>query len=210
VVRYVVVNAGSGLSARRVLLSPMSMARSWDTVELAVRLTREQIERSPDADAHRPVSRQFETELLQHYGHPFYWGGAGLWGAYGFPAALLEGATSPPPLGVPPPTPPARDQHLRSVSEVIGYHLHASDGEIGHVDDFLVDEQSWQIRYLQVDTSNFIGGRAVAVSPQVLTGIDWPSRVVNVDITRAAVKDSPRLDAVEVPSAELAPKFALI
>jgi sporulation protein YlmC with PRC-barrel domain len=207
-VRYLVVSTGSRLDSRRVLIPPMAADRRWDTVDLRVRLTADQVRRSPGALSHRPVSRQEEAELLQHYGYPYYWGGTGLWGAYGFPAALLA---APRPAAVPvPPPPSADDRHLRSVTEVIGYHIHATDGEIGHVDDFLIDEESWRVQYLQIDTSNWIGGRAVVISPDILRGIDWVNRRVSVGISREAVQASPVLDAVDLPPGENAPPFALI
>jgi sporulation protein YlmC with PRC-barrel domain len=210
-VRYIVVAAGSWLMGRSVLLSPMSAEAGWDTVELRTRLTTDQVRRSPDAAAHRPLTRQHEAELLGHYGYPFYWGGAGVWGAFGAPGALA--AASPPPVSTPPlqpPRRPAEDRHLQSISDVIGYHILAADGEIGHVDDFLIDEATWRVSYLQVDTSNWIGGRAVVVSPEVLRGIDWTSRLVNVAISREKVKESPVLDSMDVPPGENAPTFALI
>jgi uncharacterized protein YrrD len=209
-VRYLVVSTGAWLAGRRVLISPMAVDRSWDTVEIGTRLTRDQIRRCPDADSRRPVSRQHETELLQYYGYPFYWGGSGIWGSYGIPAALLTTPPTPPAAIVPPPRTSTEDQHLRSASEVIGYHLLATDGEIGHIDDFLIDEKSWRIGYVQIDTSNWIGGRAVVISPDVLRGIDWAARRVTVAASRRDVQGSPVLDSVDLPPGETAPPFALI
>jgi sporulation protein YlmC with PRC-barrel domain len=102
------------------------------------------------------------------------------------------------------------DRHLVSARELEGCHIQASDGEIGHVDDVLLDEQNWRIQYLVLDTSNWIGGRAVVVSPRVLSGVDWPDRLVKVDIARDDVRRSPVLDSIEVGPAEDAPPFAII
>lgn len=102
------------------------------------------------------------------------------------------------------------DQHLMSSLQLNGCHIQATDGEIGHVDDMLVDEDSWNIRYVVLDTSNWIGGRAVVVSPRVLKGVDLPDRMVTVDVARDDVRRSPELDSIEVGPGEDAPPFAII
>jgi sporulation protein YlmC with PRC-barrel domain len=99
---------------------------------------------------------------------------------------------------------------LRNTDDFSGLHIDATDGEIGHVDDLLIDEASWQVRYLIVDTSNWIGGKWVAVTPGVLRGIDWESGKVEVAITRDAVKNSPEMDAMELPTVETMPPFVVI
>lgn len=100
--------------------------------------------------------------------------------------------------------------HVRSTKELKGFHIEATDGEIGHVDDLLIDEDSWRIRYLVVDTSNWIGGKWVAITPGVLRNIDWEHGQLEVGITKDAVKQSPPLDAMAVPSAETMPPFVLL
>jgi hypothetical protein len=100
--------------------------------------------------------------------------------------------------------------HVRSTNQIIGLHLHATDGEIGHVDDLLIDEDTWRIRYLVVDTSNWIGGKWVAIIPSVLRSIDWEGGTIEVAITRDAVKNSPSMDSLAVPSAETMPPFVLM
>jgi hypothetical protein len=91
-----------------------------------------------------------------------------------------------------------------------GFHVHATDGDIGHVDDFLLEESSWQIRYLVVDTSNWLGGKWVAVSPSSVTRIDWSNREVFVSLTRAQIRDSPTMEEAQVPSYELVPRFVIM
>jgi hypothetical protein len=98
----------------------------------------------------------------------------------------------------------------KDIEDLTGLHIDATDGEIGHVDDLLIDDASWQVRYLVVDTSNWIGGKWVAVTPGVLRGIDWTNGKVEVAITREAVKNSPEMDAMEVPSVETMPPFVVI
>jgi sporulation protein YlmC with PRC-barrel domain len=102
------------------------------------------------------------------------------------------------------------DRHLMSSSELNGLHIEATDGEIGHVDDVLVDEENWNIRYVVLDTSNWIGGRSVVISPRVLKEVDLPDRIVRVEVARDEVRRSPELDSIEVGPAEDAPPFAII
>jgi len=100
--------------------------------------------------------------------------------------------------------------HVRRTDEIIGLHLHATDGEIGHVDDLLIDEETWRVRYVVVDTSNWIGGKWVAIVPSVLRAIDWAGGPLELAITRDAVKNSPSMESLAVPSAETMPPFILM
>jgi hypothetical protein len=99
---------------------------------------------------------------------------------------------------------------VHRLSLIQGFHVHATDGDIGHVDDFLMEEPSWQIRYLVVDTSNWLGGKWVAVSPSSVTRIDWSNREVHVSLTRAQIRDSPNMEEAQVPSYELVPRFVIM
>ncbi len=75
------------------------------------------------------------------------------------------------------------------------YYVHASDGDMGHVKGFLVDEKSWAIRYLIVNTSNWWLGHEVLIAPQWIDHVDWTESTVSVDLTREAVKHSPPYDS---------------
>ena len=197
-IRYLVVDTGSWLPARKVLISPVAIGRpDWMAQQLPVSLTKAQVERSPDIDTRRPVSRQHETEYLGYYGYPPYWGGAGLWGMGAYPGSLTTEGRFDEAIK-------ARDTsaahtpddcHLRSCRAVTGYHIHATDGEIGHVKDLLVDDRTWAIRYLIVDTSNWWGGHDVLVAPQWIEAVSWRDAKVSVDLTRQAVKDAPPYDS---------------
>lgn len=179
-VRYLVVDTGGWLSRRLVLISPEVLGSpKWDEQVLPVSLTRDQVKRSPEIDTAKPVSRQHETELRAHYGWPLYWGST----------------YAPPPIETPPiPAKPAGDPHLRSMSEIIGYRLDVSDGEIGHVADALIDDETWAIRYLVIDTRNWWPGRKVVISPGWITDIDWGDSKIRSDISRTLVKGSPTYD----------------
>jgi hypothetical protein len=94
---------------------------------------------------------------------------------------------------------------LHKASKMRGFHLLATDGEIGHVDDFLIDERTWEVRYLVVDTSNWIGGKSVLISPAVLRSIDSVHQKIQVALTRGAIKSSPSIDVAEIDPAETIP-----
>lgn len=192
VVRYVVVETGHWFDSRQVLVSPSSIdADQPDERRLRVRLTRQQIRDSPDVDTQRPVSRQYEARHAAYYGYPLYWMGGGLWG----PGALPFGPGVADTGDDADPARHSADTHLRSCREVVGYHIEAVDGSIGHVDDFVVDRRSWQIRRLAIDTRNWLPGKHVQIDPQAITGIDWSARKVRVKLTREQIRSAPSDDA---------------
>jgi sporulation protein YlmC with PRC-barrel domain len=189
-VRYLVVDTGSWLPGRQVLISPLSFGR----LELAgkvlrVNLTRKQIEDSPLIELHQPVSRQYEEDYHRHYGWPGYWQGDGLWGVSGSP--ILEGPAKPfskgPADAVGPP-PERADAHLRSTQAVSGYHLQASDGVIGHVCDFMMDAGNWAIRQLVVKIGHRFSGKEVQIPTRNVDRISYPDSTVYVNLTREAVE----------------------
>jgi sporulation protein YlmC with PRC-barrel domain len=195
-VRYVVVKTGRWLTGRVVLLSPMSLDHvQWDQSLVVFALTREQIQSAPDADLAMPVSRRWEAAYAGHYALPYYWTGVGVWENWATPseARLAVREPSPDPSGL-------DAERARSIRAVTGYHLHAVDGEIGHIDDFVVDDRTWTIRYLLIDTSNRIGGRAVLIPPQRAWQIEWPKQLLHVDLSREEVENSREYD----PAADIA------
>ena len=205
-VRWLVVDTGKWLSGRKVLL-PISALGHLDQKkeEFSVRLTMQQIKDSPDIDADRPVSRQMETHVYDYYGWRPYWStglymaGYGYLDGFGYPGGLMS---------VSPSAESRRreeriaiahrddgDPHLRSIAAVTGYHIHAVDGEIGHVEDFFVEDADWSIHYLLVDTKNWWPGKQVLISPGSAQTIDWAHKLVNLNVDRQKVKDSPAYDA---------------
>jgi hypothetical protein len=210
VVRYLVVETGSWLSSRKVLISPMAIGHpDWTEREFPVSITREQVKSSPDIDTDKPVSRQHEEQYLEYYRYPFYWGGAGLWGAGVYPGAMLGvgyGGVSAEYARRQ--TDSARsvaeadrcedgDPHLRSCEALMKYRIEATDGGVGHVQGLLVDEETWSIRYLIVQTSNWWLGHEVLIAPQWIRDMSWPDSTVSVRLTRHAVKDAPPFDSAE-------------
>ncbi len=208
VVRYLVVETGTWLSSRKVLVSPVSLGTpNHDDRVLEVKISREQVRNSPDIDTDKPVSRQHELDYLGHYGYPAYWDSVGIWGAGAMPGLMLPEAGLAAPLSGAAVLEADRalaaeqalkhrddDPHLRSCKSVTGYHIKAQDGEIGHVQGFIVDEDSWQIRYLVIDTSNWWMGHQVLLAPPWIQEVSWAERSVSVAMTRNAIQNSPEWD----------------
>jgi uncharacterized protein YrrD len=197
-IRYLVVDTGHWLSGRRVLISPLALGHvDWMAQQISVRLTRARVQGSPDIDTQKPVSRQHEAAYSGYYGYPLYWGGAGLWGMGAYPGSLMPDLRLEEEMRTAgaPATKTSEDCHLRSSRVVIGNHVHATDGDIGHVEDLLVDDRTWAIRYMIVNTSNWWGGHHVLVAPQWIEAVSWSEARVSVDLTRQAVKDAPAYDA---------------
>lgn len=211
VVRYLVVKTGGWFSGKEVLLSAPSLARAdAEGGRVMVDLTTEQIRHAPDVDARKPISRVQEETLGRYYGWTPYWG-------VGFTQALgsvpLASAIAPSadalrntgPAEQPLPSSVEHEveaanrrrtenieaTHLRSASEVRGYHLEASDGAIGHVSDFVMDDQDWRIRFLLVDTRNWLPGKKVVLPLHSIHKINWMDSSVYVDLPREAIEHSP-------------------
>ena len=196
-IRYMVVDTGKWLPGRRVLLVPGVIGKPEGISNvLSVQLTKEQVKNSPDIDANKPISSKQREELHKHYGWPLYWTtGSGPVMIPQPPAA--PGVSTAEQKDLPESDKPERLEKapkLRSTKEVIKYHIKARDGEIGHVDDFIIDDAQWIIRFLVVDTRNWLPGRKVLIPPDWAQKIDWALKEVEVDVIRDEVRDSPKFD----------------
>jgi hypothetical protein len=186
-IRYLVADTGTWLTDRQVLISPYALlAVNKEEQHISIDLSKKQIEDSPSLNTDKPVSRQFEQAYYGYYGWPIYWGGPYMWGNYPYivldreklkEANRAEKASW--------------DPHLRSTQDVSGHHIQAADGEIGHVDDFIIDDGTWAIRYLIIDTRNWWPGKKVLVSPQWIERVSWDELKVFVNLTRETIKQSP-------------------
>ena len=152
-------NRGSFGSASRAYLSHLLSSRRLGDPHLRLGVDAvTEIKNSPSIDVDRPVSRQHEREYYGYYGYPYYWGYMAPWGASAYPALLAAGKRTERPVERADDK-TSGDIHLRSANEVRGYHIQGSDGAIGHIEDFIVDDESWEVRYLVVDTKNWWFGK---------------------------------------------------
>jgi hypothetical protein len=194
-IRYLVADTGGWLSGRQVLLSPVAVGSAdWAARQVRVSLTKEQVEKSPGIETHEPVSRQKEKELTSYYGWPMYWGPHGVEGAPALAEQQAEHAASQAEKGSATATVGENDSGLRSLQEVTGYHIEAADGEIGHVEDFIADEDDWTIRYMVVDTRNWLPGKKVLIAPWMIRSVRWSESKVHLDMTRDQVQAAPEYD----------------
>jgi uncharacterized protein YrrD len=211
--RYIVVNTGGWLDSRKVLIAPAALGLlDEDRQGLRVNLTRDQVEGSPSAETEKPVSRQWETDYYDYYGWPYYWGGMGFTGGMGLSGGMalssvqlsreVGDARSPKQEA----DERARDHeavqdlgasHLRSAREVTGYGIAARDGHLGHVADFLIDDETWKIRYLAVDTRDWWPGKKVLLPLDWIGQVLWPDRTVAAEVTRDQVRNGPEWDPSE-------------
>lgn len=184
-VRYVVVKTGGWLSEKRVLLSPIALTGGWeDNDVIHVDLTTEQISSSPDIDLAKPVSRQKEVDLHTHYGWAYYgYGGVGSMEKHP-PYPRSEETTDE----------KIEDPHLRSLNEVTGYRIQATDDAVGHVEDFIVDDRTWRVRFMVVDTAALWFGKKVLASPQDIAWVKWADQQVGLHLPKDRVKDLPEWD----------------
>jgi hypothetical protein len=189
-IRYLVADTSKWLPRHRVLISPIALGQiDWRKRVIPVTLTKEQVKNSPDL-ASRDFSRRQESAYFDYYGWPYYWVGGEVWGSEISPGGLAAVQKI------------VRDRveeeaegsALRSATEVVGYYIEASDGEIGHVDELIVDDESWEVRYLVVDTKNWWPGKKVLVSPEWIDRISWSDSRVYVDLSREAIQTSPEYD----------------
>jgi hypothetical protein len=197
-----VIDTGPWLIGRKVLLPPSALG-SVNHIgrQFVVKLSREQVRNCPDVDADLPVSRQHEVDIYNYYGWAPYWGAGSHMGMVGLGGIMGGSMMMPPSLAVmqrEKSIDEARlaecDPTLRSIKEVTGYQVHASDGEAGHVKDSLIEDDDWSIHYIVVDTGNWWHGNKVLVSPLAVQSIRWTDRLVNLGADRQTVKSSAEYD----------------
>jgi uncharacterized protein YrrD len=191
-VRYVVVDTGTWLPGRQVLISPFAFQAVPGALRLRTSLTKERVQNSPSIDADRPVNRQREIEFSEYYGYPHYWVGPNRWGDLAYPVMPSQPSIADQEML-------ARelesgDPNLRSARDVMGYYIHATDGDLGHVEDFLVDAETWAIRYIIVDTRNWLPGRRVLISPEWIQRVSWEDSKVYVDLSKRHIEAAPEFD----------------
>jgi sporulation protein YlmC with PRC-barrel domain len=215
-IRYLVVETGNWLSERKVLIPHAALGGTdWKPQIFHVNLTMEQARKSPDIDTEETVSRQKEVELYDYYGLPMYWENE----FYTTPIGMMPFV----PIGLIPVAPnndnkileadkkPSKqshgDPHLRSTKNVKGYHISADDGEIGHAEDYIVDDEKWKLCYLVVNTHNWIPGKKVLILLRWIKLINWDESKVIVNLSRELIKKCPEFDASKPISNEYETEF---
>jgi len=185
-IRYLVADNGNWLTGRQVLISPYALISvNKEKENIGINLNKKQIEESPSLDSDKPVSKQFEEAYYGYYGFPNYWSGAYMWGVYPNIMRETKGLKEAKKQET------SWDPHLRSTNAVNGLYIQAIDGEIGHVDDFIIDDEDGAIRYLIIDTKNWWGGKKILVSPQWIERVSWDESKVYINLTRESIKQSP-------------------
>jgi hypothetical protein len=186
VIRYAIADAEPWLTGRLVLISPYAFDKlDQGDKTLHLNLRKMQIRDSPSIESHKPISRQYEAEYYRYYGWPPYWVGDAMWGVSSYPTFV----------------PTARDKaeeqrlyyhrddkHLQSAQEITGYPVEAADGEIGHVTGFLLDDRSWAIRELMVETGLWNSGREIRISTDKVNWISYNEPRVHVGLSKAEMR----------------------
>jgi hypothetical protein len=189
-VRYLVADTAAWLPGRRVLVPPQVLGEpDWSNRCLPVALTKGQVEACPPLAADEPVSRRHEIAMHRYFDWNPYWGGREL-----LVAPDAELASSGQPGGQPSAGEDEGDALLRSAGEVTGYAIEATDGEIGHVEDLIVQTADWAIAWIAVDTRNWLPGRKVLVSPIWMREIRWADRCMALRMTRKRIEAGPVYD----------------
>jgi hypothetical protein len=201
ITRWMVVHTGSWAFGRKILLPRTALGKpDKDSRHFSVQLTRQQVKDSPDVAVDLPVSRQMEMSIYRYYSWPSYWENE----------LSPMGVTSGIPMGMPGPglgdpvldggngvAADPGDPNLRSVMAVIGYHMEATDGPIGHAEDFWVDPVDGHVRYLTIDTKNWWPGKKVVISPELIKEIDWTTRRITLNADCEKITASPAFDPAE-------------
>lgn len=201
-IRWLAIDTGGWLTGRTVLVHPSAIrASDHRRRHLSVSLTKAQVEASPDIASDQPVTMKMQTHIYSYYNWDPYWGpdfygadasglgmtgGYALRGAQGMDADTLQRGLDD------------GDPHLRSMASVQGYHIRATDGTIGHLENVLVEDETWAIRYLIVDTRDWWPGAHVLISPFAVAAVDWSERSIRLDISQAQVKASPPWDPLKL------------
>ncbi|OYW77760.1 MAG: photosystem reaction center subunit H [Verrucomicrobia bacterium 12-59-8] len=185
-VRYLVADTGGWLTGSQVLISPYALVGVMpDKQQIAVNLTKKQIQESPSLDTDKPVSHQYEEDYYGYYGWPNYWSGADAWG--NFPQIMRDRDQ----WGSAVNDKREWDPNLRSTHEVSDYDIEATDGEIGHVEDFIIDDATWAIRYVVITTRYWLPGKRFLISPKWIESVNWGESNISINLTREEVKHSP-------------------
>ena len=191
--RYLVADTGGRLEPKEVLLPGLVLGEAdRRTKALPVCLLKEEAQGCPDIRADLPVSRQEEEAVRALLAMPSYWATAVTGALAATPRERKRSEQAHRELGR---EFRGADPRLHSAGEVTGCHIQATDGKIGHVQDFVVEMRTWAIRYMVVNTRNWLPGRKVLVTPDCIDRVDWGRRKVRVFLPRSSVKSCPEFES---------------
>jgi len=194
--RYLVVEAGGWFSTKQVLISPGHLARPRETAGdgvFPVILTKQQLKESPLLESHAPISRQYEEEHARYHNIHGYWMGASLWGASPFPEIHSPGEVYEHETNID----KIEKSNLRSSSQIMGYTVAATDGEVGEVKDVIIDIDTWKVRYLVLDVGNWLSGRQVIVDTDWVEHFSYDDKTAHVSLAKDQIKEAPAFDPNE-------------
>lgn len=193
-IRYLVVDTGPWIFGRKVLIAVNALGTpDWEAEKFPVSLTREQVKNSPDMDTDKPVSRHQEIELHNYYRWNGYW-------------TVQPGFNSE--LKVPGPAFPATpapaervepeqgDPHLQSAKSILAYHVKCKDGSVGQVEDLLIDDETWFIRFIVVETGGLLSGKRILIAPLWIEAVRGKDSEIFIPVDSAQIKNSPEYDPV--------------
>jgi hypothetical protein len=184
-IRYLVIDTGNWLSGRKVLISPVSVKEiDLQNKSCVINLNKNVIEGSPELTDKKPISQQFEKELIGYYNLPVYWTVD--------PSLRVRGDLDSQQNND---KNSHENQHLRSVREVRDYNIQANDGDAGYIHSFLLATINWEIKFLVLDKQKLLrwipGGRYILISPEWITEIKWNEKKAYLELKKADLEKSP-------------------
>jgi hypothetical protein len=183
-IRYILASLEEVPEKDRAVVSPVSVDEvDWKSRMIVVDLSRDVVAGSPKIDPQEPIGREKERQLSRYYGIPFYWAGVGLWGNHVYPGLLAGESFEEEECS-------DGENHVHGTKEAFGYRIQATDGEIGRVDDLVVEEKTWEILFLVIDTGNWLPGKKVIVDTHWIDEVNWHQGTVTVNLPRNAIRSA--------------------
>lgn len=205
IVRYFVARSTEWLVGRKLLIVP-TLITDIDPKDkiIDVDLTLQQVENSPLLEAREIgdeeyISLNYEQEIYRYYRLLPYW--------HSEPAIIPMGDSSnsnsnpnPNEIKLVETSESFAHRPLHSSEELKNFGLHATDGNIGHIADLIIEEESWRIRYLEINTHHWLPGKHVLLAPAWIKKIDWQNKTVLVDLDCNAIKTAPDYEPAKIIS----------
>ncbi|PKL90727.1 MAG: photosystem reaction center subunit H [Candidatus Goldiibacteriota bacterium HGW-Goldbacteria-1] len=193
IIRYLVVKLDKQIPGKSVLVTPKALIKApdWETKSFVFDISSDMLAKCPDIDLKKPVNRQEEDKLLKHFSWPVYWQQQSIYGS-----PVITGINPGKITQEPEEEPEEKnvDPHLFSVQGLIKYKIQAKDGEVGNVEDIIIDDETWQAHYLVIDTNSWLPGGKVLVDPSWVDEFEWKRESVRVSVTKETLKQSPVYD----------------